>query len=104
MSINSNMKPIMLQKKGKVKSPTGAPKEQWVDVKTINVAIFKTNDMLNTNSTKYNESSHTGLTFYKDIKEGINRLVKDNVIYNITSANSQGRLNNLLLKVVDTNV
>ncbi|NFE59113.1 hypothetical protein [Clostridium sp. ZBS3] len=104
MSINSNMKPIMLQKKGKVKSPTGAPKEQWVDVKIINVAIFKTNDMLNTNSTKYNESSHTGLTFYKDVKEGINRLIKDNLVYNVTSANSQGRLNNLLLKVVDTNV
>ncbi|KIL09249.1 phage head-tail adapter protein [Clostridium botulinum] len=104
MSINSNMKPIMLQKKEKVKSPTGAKKEQWVDVKVINVAIYKTNDMLNTNSTKYNESSHTGITFYKDIKENMNRLVKDKTVYNVTSANPQGRLTNLLLKVVDTNV
>ncbi|AOR24305.1 hypothetical protein [Clostridium taeniosporum] len=104
MSINADMKPIMLQKKKMVKSPTGAKKEQWVDVKIINVALYKTNDMLNTNSIKYNESSHTGLTFYKDVKEGINRLVKDKLVYNVTSANPQGRLNNLLLKVVDTNV
>lgn len=105
MSINSNMRAMTLQVKKKVESKSGAVKGAWQDVDTIYVSIYKNSDMISTQSIKYNLSTHTGLTFYKNIKEGINRLIdKDGIIYNITSANGQGRLNNLLLKVVDTNV
>ncbi|MGL4730330.1 MAG: hypothetical protein ACRCW0_01945 [Clostridium sp.] len=103
MSINANMKPIMLQKKEKTKAPSGANKETWVDVGNIDVAIYKTNDYRNTQSVRYNESTHTGLTHCKDIKEGVNRLVDGEVVYSLTSANPKGRLTTLLLKVVDTN-
>ncbi|MEG1256897.1 hypothetical protein [Clostridium sp.] len=101
--INRDMKPIMLQKKEEIKTPSGATKEKWVDVGSIDVAIYKTNDYRNTQSVRYNESTHTGLTRCKDIKEGVNRLVNGEVVYDLTSANSKGRLTTLLLKVVDTN-
>ena len=104
MSIVSNMKSMQLQTKEKVKTPSGAIKETWVDKKIILVSVFKNNDMINTQSIRYNESSHTGLTFNKEVKEGASRLVDNNIVYEVISANSQGRINNLLLKVVDTNV
>ncbi|MBB6622237.1 hypothetical protein H7E67_02220 [Clostridium gasigenes] len=105
MGINSEMKKVKLQVKEYTESLAGADKPIWKDVKEPSlVAIYKTNDTLNTQSIRYNASSHTGLTFSKDIKEGINRLVENNVVYEVTSANPKGRLNSLLLKVVDTNV
>ena len=94
----------MLQVKTKKEMPSGAEKEIWEDVKEIYVSIFENNDTLNTQSVKYNESTHTGFTFYKDIKENKNRLVKEDIIYNITSAKTKGRITTLLLKVVDTDV
>lgn len=105
MGINSNMKAMTLQIKKKNEGKSGAVKEEWQDMCIIYVSIYKNSDMISIQSVKYNLSTHTGLTFYKNIKEGINRLVdNDGVTYDITSANGQGRLNNLLLKVVDTNV
>lgn len=104
MSINSEMKKVKLQVKGNVESLSGADKFIWKDVKETLVAIYKTNDMLSTQSIKYNSSSHTGLTFSKCIKEGINRLVDNDVVYEVIGANPKGRLNSLLLKVVDTDV
>ena len=94
----------MLQVKSIKEMPSGAEKEIWEDVEEIQVSIFESNDTLNTQSVRYNESTHTGLTFYKDIKEHKNRLVKDNVIYNITSSKTRGRMTTLLLNVVDTDV
>lgn len=104
MSINSEMKKVKLQVKEKVESPSGAEKIIWKDVKDTLVAIYKTNDTLNTQSIKYNSSSHTGLTFNKEIKESVNRLVDNEVVYEVVGANPKGRLNSLLLKVVDTDV
>lgn len=104
MSIISNMEAVILQVKTRVETKSGY-KDTWADKETIYVSIYKTNDMINTQSVKYNESTHTGLTFYKDIKEGVNRLLDDKgFIYEIKGANPKGRLTNLLLKVVDTNV
>ncbi len=105
MSINSNMKAMTLQIKEKVPSKSGAPKYDWLDKGVIYVSIFKTNDMINTQSVRYNQSTHTGLTFNKEIKEGINRLIDtEGTIYEVIGANNQGRLNNLLLREVDINV
>lgn len=104
MSFNREMKPVMLQECISSESSTGAQKKTWIDKGMIDVAIYKTNDILNTQSVRYNESSHTGITWEKDIKENINRLKDDDVIYNITSADNRGRLTGLLLKAVDTNV
>ncbi len=104
MSINANMEPIELETKIKTRTPSGATKETWENTTTIEVAIYDIDDRINTQSVKFNDSSHTGLTRYKDIKEGINRLRKGNTVYNILSAKTKGRLTQLYLKVVDTNV
>jgi len=98
------MKPIILQEKGESNSPSGAIKEEWKDIKTIDVALYLTDDMKYTQSLRYNESSHIGLTFFKDIDKNENRLRLGNITYTITKVNPKSKLTTLLLKVVDTNV
>lgn len=102
MSINREMHPVTLQVRKKKESPTGAASYEWIDYSTIDVAIYKTNDTLNTQSIRYNESSHTGLTYEKEIKENQCRLKDQGIIYEVTSADPKGRLTTLLLKAVDT--
>ena len=94
----------MLQVKTVVEGASGADKEAWMDVKTIDVAMYLTDDMKNTNSVRYNESTHTGLTFYKGLDKHINRFKDGETIYTITKLNERSRLTSLLLKVVDMDV
>ena len=105
-SINRDMEPILLETKIKTRTHSGATKEVWDTDNPINieVAIYDIDDRINTQSVRFNDSSHTGLTRYRDIKEGINRLRKGDTVYNILSAKTKGRLTQLYLKVVDTNV
>lgn len=103
MSINRDMQSVVLQVKTGDDSSTGAKIDGWIDYKTIRVAIYKTNDMAVTQSVKYRESTHTGLTYEREIKESECRLVdKSGTVYEITSADTSGRLTGLLMKVVDT--
>lgn len=104
MSINSEMKPMILETKIKTRTPSGATKEVWGNPVKIDIAIYDIDDRINTQSVKFNDSSHTGLTRCKDIKEGVNRLVEGNTVYNILSAKTKGRLTQLHMKVVDVNV
>lgn len=106
MGIMTKMKPYVLQNKTKIRSGSGASKKTWTDGATVDVAVYEKNEYLNTQSARYNESSHTGLTYAKNIKAFKNQL-KDPVtseIYEIKSAVSGGRMTNLLLKKVDTDV
>lgn len=100
MSIRGNMKPITLQVKKSIRSKTGATKDTWEDVKTIEVSIFKTDSTINTTNARYNESSHIGLTTIDGIIKGKYRLKEAETIYNITDV-TPGRLNVLLLKVIE---
>lgn len=101
MSINRNMKPYMLQKNIPVRSKSGASKEHWIDIGNIDIAIRQKDDSRIYASELYSQSTHSGLTYYKDIKKAVNRIVKDGVVYEILSVNSESRLTNLLLKVVE---
>lgn len=101
MSVNRDMKKYMLQHNETVRSPSGAEKDNWVDVRDIDVAVYKKNDMKVVASEKYIESTHTGLTYCKDIRADSFRLVKGGVTYMVTDCNTEGRLANLLLKVVE---
>lgn len=101
MGINRDMKPYILQKNIPERSPSGALKCNWVDECRIDVAVHKKNDMRITASEKYMESTHTGLTHCKRIKAGVYRLLGTDAIYEITDCNTEGRLTNLILKVVD---
>lgn len=101
MSINRDMKKYMLQHNEHVRSPSGAPKDNWVDVREIDVAIYKKNDMKVVASEMYIESTHTGLTCCKDIQADAYRLIRGGTVYDITDCNTESRLTNLLLKVVE---
>ncbi|MEG0180952.1 MAG: hypothetical protein RSA01_00525 [Clostridium sp.] len=104
MAINREMEPCILEVKEETRTPSKAVKEAWKEVSSIEVAIYENDDRINTQSVRFNSSSHTGLTYCKDIKEGRNRLRKGEIIYNILSCKTKGRLTTLLLKVVDTDV
>ena len=100
MSINRDMKEYTLQHNEPARTPSGAEKASWVDKGTIRAAVYKKNDLKVSASEKYIESTHTGLTYCKDIDSDGYRLVRNKVIYEITDCNTEGRLTNLLLKVV----
>lgn len=100
MSINRDMKEYILQHNEPVRTPSGAEKASWVDTGKIRAAIYKKNDLKVSASEKYIESTHTGLTRCKDIDSDGYRLARNEVIYEITDCNTEGRLTNLLLKVV----
>lgn len=100
MSVNRDMKSYVLQENRCAKSPSGALKDDWVDVMPIDVAVHKKNDMRTVTSEKYIESTHTGLTYYKGIRTDRHRLVRDGTIYLIMDCNLESRLASLLLKVV----
>lgn len=100
MSINRDMKEYSLQHNETVRTPSGAEKASWVDKEVIRAAIYKKNDLKVSASEKYIESTHTGVTYSRNLDSDRYRLVRDGVIYEITDCNTEGRLTNLLLKVV----
>lgn len=100
MSINRDMKKYILQRCAPERTDSGAEKEKWEYVREIDVAVYKKNEFKTITSEKYAESTHTGLTSCKNIRANDNRLVKDGVIYLITDCNTEGRLTNLILKVI----
>ncbi|MDK0900069.1 hypothetical protein [Clostridium perfringens] len=101
LSINSNMKSLILQEYRDIITPSMARKKEWVDLENpILIAIYETDSRVNTNNVRYNESSHIGLTFSKDISAK-NRLRDGNMIYNIIGVNPQGRLSQVFLKVIE---
>lgn len=101
MIINRNMDKYMLQIKTKAQDSYGQWKETWVDVKEIDVAIYPASyTILTSANIKYSESTNTGLSTYKDIKEVVNRIIKGNKIYEVTFSNSIGKFTQLYLKKV----
>lgn len=101
MSINGDMKRILLQENKEIIKPSGARKKEWIDIEEpILIAIYETDNRVNTSNAIYNSSTHIGLTFNKSITSK-NRLKDGERIYNITSINPQGRLNQIFLKVIE---
>lgn len=100
MSINRDMKTVMLQVDEGKRSSSGAHKEDWKDVCEIDVAIYQNSDMIVTASARYRDSSHTGLTYCKNIHTGRNRILDGSTVYKITGCNTEPRLTNLILKAV----
>lgn len=101
MSINGDMKRILLQENKEVIKPSGARKKEWIDIEEpILIAIYETDNRVNTSNAIYNSSTHIGLTFNKSITFK-NRLKDGERIYNITGINPQGRLNQIFFKVIE---
>lgn len=100
MSVNRDMRMYMLQENQPVRGPSGAVKDNWVDVKRIPVAVYKNSDMVTTASARYNDCSHTGLTYCKEFEEGRYRLNIGGRVYQVIGCNTRPRLTNLQLKEV----
>lgn len=95
------MKSLILQEYRDIITPSMARKKEWVDLENpILIAIYETDSRVNTNNARYNESSHIGLTFNKEISSK-NRLKDGDKIYNIIGVNPQGRLSQVFLKVIE---
>lgn len=101
MSINRDMKKYTLEHRLPVRIPSGATRYEWDKVKEIQVAVYKTDDMRMIASEKYMISTHSGLTYCKELKADEYRLIRNGTVYEITDCNTEGRLTNLLLKVVE---
>lgn len=104
MSINRDMRLYVLQKKENVRTDTGAEKVSWIDAGTITAAIRKKDELRMVANERYRDATHTGLTYRKDIQTFQFRILDGSkIIYDITDCNTEGRLTNLLLRVVDGN-
>ncbi len=104
MSIERDMKECTLQKKMSARGKSGAKNYVWKDVRKVRVAIYKNSELIISTSARYKDSTHTGLTHCREIVAGKYRLVKDGVIYQIISSDTNHRLTNLILKAVETDV
>ncbi len=100
LSINRDMRDYTLEHKDVVRTESGAEDYEWNPVGTVKAAVYKKNDMSIVTSEKYLESTHTGLTRCRKIIADEYRLVRDGICYLVTDCNPDGRLTNLLLKVV----
>ena len=101
MSINRDMKEYTLQHNEPLRTSSGAEKAFWVDKGTIRAAVYKKNDLKVSASEKYIEPTHTGLTHSRNMDSDGYRLIgNDGTVYEIMDCNTEGRLTNLLLKVV----
>ncbi len=59
------MKSLILQENKEVIKPSGARKKEWIDIEElILIAIYETDNRVNTSNAIYNSSTHIGLTFF----------------------------------------
>lgn len=99
MSIYTDMINATLQKNEPKKGVSGAPKDNWLFVENIDIAIYKNDSFKSNTSAKYEQSTHSGITFFKGFIEGTEyRLLIGLSHYEITDFNTKGRFSTLLLK------
>ena len=100
MSINRDMRTYGLQQLVKSKTSTGAQSKTWKPAGTIQAAVYKTNELLATQSVYYRESTHSAITTRQGLVAGRYRLTRDGRIYSITGVTEE-RFTTLFLKEVD---
>lgn len=99
MSIYTDSVPAMLQMNIQEQGLSGALKKAWVDVSRIEVSIYDNDAFKSSQSVKYEQSTHNGCTFYKNLVPGEEyRLIVGTNIYEITTFNTSGRFTTLLMK------
>lgn len=98
MSLMTNFKEATLMTFKSVPTPSGATKKTWQEEKTIKIAIHKVDEFYNPQGFKHSEVTHIGLTFEKDIQARKNRILINNVQYEILNVDNSHRLTHLTLK------
>lgn len=102
MSINSKMALVELKIKTDGKQrPSGQFEEVWNHERYINMAIFNKDDRIfRSNTIEVAESTHIGITFTKSIKKGMNRIIKGQDVFEVTSTNDDAPKSIIMLKKV----
>ena len=98
MSLMTNFKEATLMTFKSVSTPSGATKKTWQEEKTIKIAIHKVDEFYNPHGFKHSEVTHIGLTFERDIQARKNRILINNVQYEILNVDNSHRLTHLTLK------
>lgn len=94
---------VTVQERTTKKSPTGAIKSTWKNVQDIQMALYLTDELKNTQSLKYTESDYVGITFYNGLDKEKNRIIYNNEVYTLQKQ-PVGRLKkSVLLKKVKGN-
>lgn len=101
MSIYTDMCTATLQVNEQIKGTSGAHKANWVFVKNIDVALYKNDSFKSITTAKFEQSTHSGMTFFKEFEEGKEyRLLLGLSQYEVTDLNTKGRYCSLLLKQI----
>jgi hypothetical protein len=98
MSLMTNFKEATLMTFKSVPTPSGATKKTWQEEKTIKIAIHKVDEFYNPQGFKHSEVTHIGLTFERNIQARKNRILINNVQYEILNVDNSHRLTHLTLK------
>lgn len=99
MSIYTDMINAKLQINQPIEGASGAQKDNYVEVKEINISIYKSDSFKSVQSSKYEESTHNGITFEKGFVDGYEyRIVVGSTCFDVTYFNTCGRFTTLLLK------
>ena len=98
MSLMTDLEQATLMTFKSVSTPSGATKKAWSDVKNIKIAIHKVDEFYNPQGFKHSEVTHIGLTFERDIQARKNRILINNVQYEILNVDNSHRLTHLTLK------
>lgn len=98
MSLMTNFKEATLMTFKSVPTPSGATKKTWQEEKTIKIAIHKVDEFYNPQGFKHSEVTHIGLTFERNIQARKNRVLINNIQYEILNVDNSHRLTHLTLK------
>lgn len=98
MGLMTNLRQAILTTFKSVSTPSGATKKAWSDVRNIKIAIHKVDEFYNPQGFKHSEVTHIGLTFERDIQARKNRILINNVQYEILNVDNSHRLTHLTLK------
>lgn len=99
MSFYTDMKQCALMVNKPKTGLSGAQKDDYVFLDNVDATIYKNNAFKNVSTVKYQESTHNGLTYFKDFEDGKEyQLITGNVKYQVLDFNTTGRQTTLLLK------
>lgn len=102
MSVNSRMKPAVVEFLTETETASGAKKKTWKKHADILLAVYKVSEVGYRQIVRFQDMTHSGLTHYKGLKAEEHRIIQDDRKFTIMDADNDHRLAQLTLKEVAT--
>lgn len=102
MSLNSRMKPAIVEILTETISASGARKKEWQHHTDILLAVYKISETNYRQVIRFQDMTHSGLTHYKGLKAEQFRITQGDHRYSIMDVDNDHRLAQLTLKEVVT--